>query len=81
MLIGEKGNRDYALIKVVNTFMFHHTLHRGRKHFSHYCLQVFSSEEIVKVHIKDCFNISGKQRIIMPKKRKFFLNSKTMKEK
>ena len=36
--------------------------------FCHYCLQAFSTEEILKHHIKDCFKINGKQRIIMPKK-------------
>ena len=48
--------------------MYDHTLHRGRKHFCRYCLQAFSTEEILKRHIKDCFEINGKQRIIMPKK-------------
>ena len=27
----------------------------------------FSTEDILKGHIKDCFKINGKQRIIMPK--------------
>ena len=36
-----------------------------------YCLQTFSIEEILKNHIKDCFKINGKQRIIMPKKSDF----------
>ena len=48
--------------------MYDHSLHRGRKHFCRYCLQGFSTEEILKGHIKDCFKIDGKQRIIMPKK-------------
>ena len=34
----------------------------------HYCLQVFSKEEILKCHVKDCFKINGKERIRMPKK-------------
>ena len=48
--------------------MYDHTLNRGRKHFCCYSLQSFSTEEILKRHIKDCFKINGKQRIIMPKK-------------
>ena len=48
--------------------MYDHTLRRGRKHFCRYYLQAFSTEEILKSHIKDCFKINGKQRIIMPKK-------------
>ena len=45
--------------------MYDHTLHRGRKHFCRYCFQVFSSEEILKSHIKDCFKNNGKQTIKM----------------
>ena len=47
--------------------MYDHTLNRGRKHFCRYCLQVFSREEILKRHIKDCFKINGKQKIKMSK--------------
>ena len=60
--------------------MYDYTLHRGRKNFCRYCLQAFSSEGILKGHIKDSFRINGKQRIIIPKKVNF-INSKTMKEK
>ena len=51
--------------------MYDHTLHCGRKHFCNYCLQAFSTEEVLKNHIKTCFKINGKQRIIMPKKGEF----------
>ena len=33
-----------------------------------YYLRAFSTEEILNCHIKDCFKINGKQRIIMPEK-------------
>ena len=36
----------YVLVKDSNTFMYDHTLHRGRKHFCCYCLQAFSSKEM-----------------------------------
>ena len=32
-LIGEEYERHYILIKDFNTFMYNHTLSRGRKHF------------------------------------------------
>ena len=48
--------------------MYDHSLHCEKKHFCCYCLQDFSTEGISKRHIKDCFKINGKQRIIMPKK-------------
>ena len=40
--------------------MYDHTLDCGREHFCCYCLQTFSAEEILKIHIKDCFTINGK---------------------
>ena len=67
LLIREEGKRHYVLIKDFDTFMYH-TLHRGRKHFCRFCLQAFSTEEILKRHIKDFFKIIGKQRIKFPKK-------------
>ena len=48
--------------------MYDHTLHRGRKHFCRYFLQAFSTKEILKFHINDCFKINSKQMIKMPKK-------------
>ena len=50
--------------------MYDHTLQCGEKHFCHNCLQAFSTEKILKCHIKDCFRINGKQSIILPKKGK-----------
>ena len=37
--------------------MYDHTLHRDRKHFCRYGLQAFSTEEILKPHVKDCFKL------------------------
>ena len=51
----EKGckekKRQYVLIKDFNTFVYDHTLQRGRKQFCCcYCLHVFSTKEILKCH-------------------------------
>ena len=43
--------------------MYDHILHRGRKSLCCRCLQAFSTEEILKHHIKDCFKTNGKQGI------------------
>ena len=53
--------------------MYNHSLHRGKKYFCNYCLQAFSTEEILKSHIKDCFKINVKQRIIIPKKGEYVI--------
>ena len=51
--------------------MYDYKLHRGRKHFCRYYLQAFSTEEILKRHIKNCFKFNGKQRIVIPKQCKY----------
>ena len=38
-----------------------------KKHSCRYCLRAFSTDEILKHHVKYCFKINGKQKIIMPK--------------
>ena len=61
--------------------MYNQTLHRDRKHFCRYCLQSFTTEQILERNIiNDCFEINGKQMIKMAKKVKL-LNSKTIQEK
>ena len=68
LLTKRTGKRDHILIKDFNTFMYNHTLYRKKKKNCRHCLQVFSTEEMLKHYIKDCFEINGKQRIIIPKK-------------
>ena len=68
LLTGDKGKRHYVLMRDFHTFIYDHNLYRGRKHFCCYCLQAFSTKEILKCHFKDCFKINGQQKILMPKK-------------
>ena len=67
MLIEVNENKHYAVIKKFNTFMYDHTLHCRKKHFCRYSLQTFSTGEILKRHVKDCFEINSKQKNKMPK--------------
>ena len=60
--------KHYVLFKDFNTFMYDYAIHCGRKHFCCYYLQAFSTEEMLKRHMTDCFKINGKQRIMMHKK-------------
>ena len=64
----KKEKRHYVLLKDFRPYMCDHTLLCGQKHFCQYYLQAFGTEKILKRLIKDCFKISGKQRINMPKK-------------
>ena len=68
LFIGEEGKKHYVLIKDFKTFMYNHTLHRRRNQFCCYCLQAFTTEEILKYHTKDCFIMNDKQKIIMLRK-------------
>ena len=62
LLVEEKGKRHYVLIKDFNTSMYNDTLNGRRKIF--FCrLQAFSTQEILKCHIKECFKINDKQNI------------------
>ena len=61
LLIGKEGKRHYVFIKDFNIFMYDHTLYCGKKHSCRYCLQTFSTEEILKCHFKDCFKIKRLQ--------------------
>ena len=43
--------------------MYDHILHRGRKHFFHYCIKAFSTEEILKIHINYCFKLTENREV------------------
>ena len=65
-------------IKDFSKFMYHHKLRRRRKHFC--CLQAFSTGEILKRHVNECFKINAKQ-IIKMSKRGEYVRLKIMREK
>ena len=79
LLIGD-GEIKHVLIIDFNTFMYDHSLHRGRKNLCHYCLPAFITEETLKRHVRYCYKIN-RQTIKMPEKGVNMLNSKFLKEK
>ena len=66
LLLESDGNKHYVRIKDFNPFMYNQSKHKERKHFCMYCLQCFSSKEVLDAHRKDCIVINGKQAIKMP---------------
>ena len=56
------------LIKDFNRMMYNKTKHKEKKHFCMYCLQNFSTEQILLKHKDNCMVVNGKQAIRMPKK-------------
>ena len=66
LLITKDEKKHYVLIKDFNAFMYNQSKHKERKHFCMYCLQCFSSIEILDAHRKDCIVINGNQAIKMP---------------
>ena len=68
LLITEDENKHYVLIKDFNRMMYNKTKHKEKKHFCMYCLQNFSTEQILLKHKDNCMVVNGKQAIRMPKK-------------
>ena len=68
LLVTEKENKHYVLIKDFNRFMYNQTKHEHRKHFCMHCLQCFSSERVLNDHKDICIQVNGTQAIKMPNK-------------
>ena len=68
LLVTEKENKHYVLIKDFNRFMFNQTKHEHRKHFCMNCLQCFSSDRVLSDHKDICIQVNGTQAIKMPNK-------------
>lgn len=47
-------------------FMYNQTLYQHRKHFCMYCLQAFSSEDVLTKHQQNCIIINSVQGVTMP---------------
>ena len=73
LLITEKENKHYVLIKDFNRFMYNKTKHEHRKHFCMHCLQCFSSESVFNNHKDNCIQVNGTQAVKMPDKDKNIL--------
>lgn len=65
LLITEKENKHYVLIKDFNRFMYNKTKHEHRKHFCMHCLQCFSSESVFNNHKDNCIQVNGTQAVKM----------------
>ena len=65
-MVGD-GEIKHALVIDFNTFIYDHSLHRGRKNVCHYCLPAFIIEEILKRHVQYCYKINS-QTVKMAKK-------------
>ena len=68
LLVTEKENKHYVLIKDFNRFMYNQTKDEHRKHFCMHCLQCFSSERVLSNHKENCIQVNGTQAIKMPNK-------------
>ena len=68
LLVTEKENKHYVLIKDFNRFMYNQTKHEHRKHFCMHCLQCFSSDRVLNNHKDICIQVNGTQAIKMPNK-------------
>ena len=61
-------NKSHDLyIKDFNRLMFDKTKNKNKKYFCRYCLQCFSSENVLTEHKKNCLVINGKQNVKLEK--------------
>ena len=60
----------YVWIKDVNKLMNTQSKHKHKLFFCYYCLQHFTSENILKNHTVVCLKINGAQKVKMPIKNK-----------
>ena len=68
LLITNSENKHFVIIKDFNKFMYNQTKHQHKRHFCVYCLQCFSSEDILTKHTDNCMIINCKQATNMPDK-------------
>ena len=65
LLITKDEKEHYVLIKDFNKMMYNKTKHKERKHFCMYCLQYFSTDEILTKYKSNCMVINGQPAIQM----------------
>ena len=66
LLITQGEKQHYVFIKDFDKMMYNKTKHQHRKHFCMFCLQCFSTDEILAKHKSNCMIINGEQTITMP---------------
>ena len=61
LLIHEENKSHYVCIKDFDRLMFNKSKNKNKKHCCRYCLQRFSSKNILTEHKENCLVINGKQ--------------------
>ena len=65
---GSSTNKEhYVWIKNFSRLCYNVTKHNEKKYFCKYCINGFTSEEILKRHEEDCKKFNGSQAVEMPK--------------
>ena len=67
LLIFEENKSHYVYIKSFNRLMFNKKNNKNKKYFCRYCLQCFSSENVLTEHEENYLIINGKQNIKLGK--------------
>ena len=68
LLITEENKSHYLVTKDFNRFIFLSNKTHTKKHFCMYCLQCFSSENVLTNHKESCLQVNGTQAIKIPEK-------------
>lgn len=65
LLLSNSETTHYALIKDLDKLLNDQTKHHGKKHFCHFCLHNFSTENNLHRHLQSCQNL-GFQKTTLP---------------
>ena len=67
LLIFEENKSHYVYIKDFNRLMFNKGKNKNKKYFCRYCLQCFTSKNVLTEHKENCLVIKGKQNVKLGK--------------
>ena len=67
LLIFKENKSHYVYIKDFNRLMFNKAKNKNKKYFCRYCLQCFTSINVLAEHKEDCLVIKGKQNVKLGK--------------
>ena len=67
LLIFEENKSHYVYIKDFNRLMFNKAKNKNKNYFCRYCLQCFTSKNVLTEHKENCLVIKGKQNVKLGK--------------
>ena len=71
LLLPDSKNSHYVLMKDFDRFINNKANHLGKKYFSRYCLQRFSSAKVLECQVKSCLAINHAKSVLLPEENEY----------